>query len=119
MHYLYILYSEKIDQYYTGETRDVSQRVKKHNRGHSAATKKGVPWALKKIIEFETRTEAIKAENWLKRMKSRRVIEKVRNDEIDLKRVIDRYQSTDGSLWENACPDISGRSRVRVPSGSL
>jgi predicted GIY-YIG superfamily endonuclease len=28
MHYLYILYSEKVDQYYTGETRDVSQRVK-------------------------------------------------------------------------------------------
>ncbi|HMB41201.1 MAG TPA: GIY-YIG nuclease family protein, partial [Balneolaceae bacterium] len=74
MHYLYILYSEKIDQYYTGETGDVGQRVKKHNRGHSVATKKGVPWELKKVIEFETKTEAIKAEKWLKKMKSRRVI---------------------------------------------
>jgi len=88
MHYLYILYSEKIDQYYTGETKDVGQRVKKHNRGHSKATKKGVPWELKKVIEFETRTQAIKAEKWLKRMKSRRVIERVIDGEIDLKTII-------------------------------
>ena len=119
MHYLYILYSEKIDQYYTGETKDVRQRLKKHNRGHSIATKKGVPWVLKKMIEFETRTEAIKAENWLKRMKSRRVIEKVIRGEIDLKDITLGYQSADGSLWESACPDFSGRSRVRVPSGLL
>ena len=88
MHYLYILYSEKIDQYYTGETGDVGQRVNKHNRGHSVATKKGVPWELKKVIEFETKTEAIKAEKWLKRMKSRRVTEQVIDGEIDLKTII-------------------------------
>jgi putative endonuclease len=59
MHYLYILYSKKIDQYYTGETRDVSRRVIKHNRGHSVATKKGVPWELKKIFGFIAKSEAV------------------------------------------------------------
>ena len=85
MHYLYILYSKRIDRYYSGETGDVGRRLRKHNDGHSVATKKGVPWELKKVIEFETKTEAIKAEKWLKKMKSRRVIEKVIRGEIDLK----------------------------------
>jgi putative endonuclease len=77
MHYLYILYSQRIDQYYTGQTVDVDQRLQKHNRGHSAATKRGVPWALKKVVEFDTKKEVIKAENWLKRMKSRKIIEQI------------------------------------------
>ena len=90
MHYLYILYSEKIDQYYSGQSKDVTTRFRKHNKGHSAATKKGVPWDLKKVIGFTTKKEAIQAENWLKRMKSRRVIEQVINGEIDLKKKIER-----------------------------
>ena len=65
MHYLYILYSERIDQYYSGETGDVGRRLIKHNDGHSASTKKGVPWELKTVVEFENKTEAIKAEKWL------------------------------------------------------
>jgi putative endonuclease len=88
MHYLYILYSERIDQYYSGETGNIGRRLEKHNDGHSAATKKGVPWELKKVIEFETKREAIKAEKWLKKMKSRSVIEKVIRGEIDLKDII-------------------------------
>ena len=88
MHYLYILYSKKRDQYYTGQTEDVARRLEKHNRGHSAATKRGIPWELKKVIEFETKTEAIKAENWLKRMKSRQIMIKLIDNEIDLKKML-------------------------------
>ncbi|MDZ7717749.1 MAG: GIY-YIG nuclease family protein [Balneolaceae bacterium] len=88
MHYLYILYSKEIDQYYTGQTKNVEKRVRKHNKGHSVATKRGVPWKLKKAVEFETKTEAIQAENWIKKMKSRRIIEQVIGDEIDLKEII-------------------------------
>ncbi|MCC5908635.1 MAG: GIY-YIG nuclease family protein [Balneolaceae bacterium] len=89
MHYLYILYSEKLDRYYSGRSGDVNERFKKHNNGHSAATKGGVPWEIKKVVEFDTKTKAIKAENWLKKMKSRRIIEQVIDDEIDLKQKID------------------------------
>ena len=63
MHYLYILYSEKLDRYYNGQSKDVDNRLVKHNKGHSAATKNGVPWQLRKIVEFETKAEAIRAEN--------------------------------------------------------
>ncbi|TVR26657.1 MAG: GIY-YIG nuclease family protein [Balneolaceae bacterium] len=88
MYYLYILYSDKIDQYYTGRTDDIATRLEKHNKRYSAATKKGVPWQLKKAIDFETKADAIKAENWIKKMKSRKVIEKIISGEIDLKDVI-------------------------------
>ncbi len=70
MHFLYILYGNKADRYYSGQTESVENRLEKHNNGHSASTKSGIPWQLKKVIEFETKTEAIRAENWLKKMKS-------------------------------------------------
>ncbi|MEX0905534.1 MAG: GIY-YIG nuclease family protein [Balneolaceae bacterium] len=88
MHYLYILFSERIDQYYSGQTKDINDRLPRHNAGKSSATRKGVPWQLKKVVQFESKTEAIKAENWLKRMKSRRVMEQVIDGEIDMKKII-------------------------------
>ncbi len=88
MHYLYILYSKKIDRYYSGQTKNIDKRFVKHNKGHSAATKAGIPWQLKKVVEFETKSEALKAENWIKKMKSRRVIEQIINGEIDLREMI-------------------------------
>jgi putative endonuclease len=37
-------------------------------------TKRGIPWVLKKAIPFNSRTEALKAEKFIKSQKSRRVI---------------------------------------------
>ncbi|REL39125.1 GIY-YIG nuclease family protein [Rhodohalobacter sp. SW132] len=89
MYTVYILYSQRIDQYYTGHAQDLKDRCRRHNEGRSLATKRGVPWELKKAIDFGTRSEAMKAENWLKRMKSRKVIEKVISGEINLREVTD------------------------------
>lgn len=88
MHYLYILYSHGLDQYYSGHSNNVDQRLEKHNAGKSRATYRGVPWVMKRIIEFPTKRQAIQAENWIKRMKSRKVIERVISGEIDLMDVI-------------------------------
>lgn len=88
MHFLYILYSKKIGQYYSGQTADIENRIEKHNNGYSRATKRGVPWELKKAIPFKTKRDAIRAENWIKQMKSREVIERVINGEIDLDEIV-------------------------------
>ena len=88
MHYLYILYSQKLDQYYSGHSHDVDQRLEKHNSGKSRATHRGVPWELKRVIDFSTKRQAIQAENWIKRMKSPKVIDKIISGEIDLKEII-------------------------------
>ena len=88
MHYLYILYSKKQDQYYSGHSKNVDNRLQKHNAGKSRATRRGIPWELKRVVEFPTKRQAIKAENWIKKMKSRIVIEKIISGNIDLEEII-------------------------------
>ena len=90
MYDLYILYSERIDQYYIGHTKDIEDRLERHNAGKSISTKKGLPWELKASISFDNRSEAMKAEKWVKSMKSRRVIEKLISGCLDLEEIIVR-----------------------------
>jgi len=56
----------------------------------SLRQQRGVPWNLKRVIEFSTKRQAIQAESWIKRMKSRKVIEKIISGEIDLNDIINR-----------------------------
>src|SRR5699024_5674871 len=66
MFYTYILYSESIDQYYTGYTSvGVDRRLTRHNSGSSPSTKPGIPWKVTYVKSFETKTEAIKWENFI------------------------------------------------------
>ncbi len=87
-HYIYILYSKKLDRFYVGQTTNVENRLKKHNDGYSTATKSGKPWELKRVVEFESKTEAIRAEKWIKRMKSRRIINQIVDQEINLIEIV-------------------------------
>ena len=64
---VYILYSAKFNQIYIGYTSDLPNRFLSHNelatKGH---TIKYRPWVIAHTEEFETKTEAIKRENYLK-----------------------------------------------------
>ncbi|MDA3880621.1 MAG: GIY-YIG nuclease family protein [Prolixibacteraceae bacterium] len=44
MYTVYILYSEKIDQYYTGYTNNIDRRLSEHNRRKGKYTDRGIPW---------------------------------------------------------------------------
>ncbi|GGE11608.1 GIY-YIG nuclease family protein [Psychroflexus salis] len=44
--YTYILFSEKLNKHYIGQTNHVQNRLKKHNNRYQKFTKKGVPWML-------------------------------------------------------------------------
>jgi len=44
MWYAYIIYSEKLDRYYTGYTDDLEWRLERHNLGWGRYTKGGIPW---------------------------------------------------------------------------
>ena len=74
-YYTYILFSEKINRYYIGSTQNIEQRIIRHNAGATKSTKPGRPWNLVYSKKFDSKTEAIKRENYLKRMKSRTFIE--------------------------------------------
>jgi putative endonuclease len=77
MFYIYILQSELDWSFYIGFTENIESRVYEHNFGRTGYSKSKRPWKLIYSEEFGTRTEAIKRERYLKKLKSRRYIEKL------------------------------------------
>ncbi len=67
MHYVYILSSQKqTETFYTGITRDLKKRLKKHNSGEVPHTSKHKPWTLKTYIAFSDKEKAFAFEAYLK-----------------------------------------------------
>ena len=77
MPYCYIIYSQKLSKYYIGVCTDFERRFYEHNIGHSKFTATGIPWEKKFIREFETLQQAKAFESHIKKMKSRKFIEKL------------------------------------------
>jgi putative endonuclease len=74
-YFVYILYSEKIDKYYVGKTENPKVRLEFHNSDHNRIwTKRGQPWKIVKLIEFENSTLSSKSERFIKKQKSRKFI---------------------------------------------
>ncbi len=63
---VYIIYSEKIDRYYTGFTDDLPWRLERHNAGWGRYTKRGIPWNLVHSEGFDTKSAALKREREIK-----------------------------------------------------
>ena len=79
MFYLYIIYSERADKYYVGHTNNVERRVEEHNSNpRMTFTHKFRPWFLMASFAIsENRGDAVKVEKYIKRQKSRRLIERL------------------------------------------
>lgn len=76
-YYAYILYSQSNDRYYIGSSSNPEQRLIRHNAGATPSTKAGRPWIIIHTEILDSKTEALKRENYLKKMKSRSFIEKL------------------------------------------
>jgi putative endonuclease len=75
MHFCYIIYSDKIDRYYIGETEDFTNRLEMHNSGFSPFTSKAKDWKLQLLIQCSGKSTSLKIERHIKSMKSRVFIE--------------------------------------------
>jgi putative endonuclease len=75
MHYIYILQSEKDNSFYIGETDNLKERLKFHNKGLQRYTRNKIPWKLVYFEKYPNRREALKREKEIKRKKSKRYIE--------------------------------------------
>ena len=78
MHHVYILYSDRANLNYIGNTDlDPNARLEQHNSGlhPRAATKRGIPWRIILIISCSSRTQARGIESHIKRMKSKVYVE--------------------------------------------
>ncbi len=75
MFYIYILYSKTADKYYVGQTDNIENRLESHQTGISKYTSFVHDWKLAYSESFETRNEAIRRENEIKKKKSRKYIQ--------------------------------------------
>lgn len=82
-YFLYIIYSESLDQYYIGISNDPARRLNYHNTGPKGWTKRGRPWKLVFQKEFESKQAAKFWEEWIKKQKSRKVLERIIRKEFD------------------------------------
>ncbi len=78
MYQTYILYSKSKDRYYVGSTSvGVELRLTRHNEGWTTSTKSGIPWKVEYVMSFDSKTDALKFERFIKKQKSRGFIEKL------------------------------------------
>jgi len=74
-HFVYILHSQSKDRYYIGSCADIIKRLERHNAGATLSTKAYRPWKVVYSERFNDKSQALKRENYIKRMKSRKYIE--------------------------------------------
>lgn len=83
-HFVYILYSKKLDKYYVGSSQDPEQRLHYHNIGKKGWTRTGVPWQLVFKKEFTDKKKATEKERYIKKQKDRKYIERMISGEIEI-----------------------------------
>ena len=79
MFYIYFLHSIASDIYYCGHSDDPWRRVVEHNtKPFNTYTSKHRPWSLVAVFECsEVESVAIKIERFIKKQKSRKLIERL------------------------------------------
>ncbi|WP_179004822.1 GIY-YIG nuclease family protein [Winogradskyella forsetii] len=82
MHSLYIIYSKSLDKFYTGESASVELRLILHNNHHfkKAFTNAAIDWEIVLNYSCKTKNDAVYLERFVKRMKSKKFILKLVND---------------------------------------
>jgi putative endonuclease len=82
--YIYILYSENANKFYIGYSHNPWKRLNEHNTvEHLTYTSKFRPWQLKAVfIAGENESEAIKMERFIKKQKSRVLLENLINQQF-------------------------------------
>ncbi len=68
MFFVYVLQSQKDKRYYIGQTQNVTSRLERHNSGRVPATKRRIPLSLIYSEQFQTRSEAMQRERFLKQL---------------------------------------------------
>jgi putative endonuclease len=74
-HFVYILYSELSESYYTGETLDPDLRLRKHISNHTGYTSIAKDWRIVFQKECDSKSEALKLERRIKKRGAARYLD--------------------------------------------
>lgn len=77
MYKVYVLKSQASGYRYVGQTSNLSKRVKDHNSGESKYTKNRGPWELVYNESYQSRSEAVNREKYLKTGKGREFLDRI------------------------------------------
>ncbi len=77
---VYILKSQKNSSFYIGSTIDIANRFKEHNNSRVCATRNLRPLELVFFQTYPSISEARKIEYRLKKLKSRKIVERIIED---------------------------------------
>ena len=92
--YVYILFSSKLNRFYIGSTElEPEKRLDLHlskNYGSSKFTAKADDWIIYDSKLFLNISIARKAERYIKRMKSKRFIESLKNNPLKWEWIVER-----------------------------
>ncbi len=93
-HWVYVLYSGKLDRYYVGESEDPALRLLQHRRGlfKGSATSKAGDWELVLLMACADRSHARRLEGWIKSQKSRPVIRRLIEEEDYRNYQVERFR---------------------------
>ena len=80
-HYVYVIKSLVNKRHYVGFTKDISNRLRRHNERKVKATKAYVPYEIVYVEECDDRTKARKREVFLKSGQGRDFIKNVTEHE--------------------------------------
>lgn len=81
---LYILKSSVKETYYIGSSDDPERRLPYHNAESKGYTQRNRPWNLAYTYPFDTKQKAQKAEQIVKRWKSKKMIRLLIQGKIDI-----------------------------------
>ena len=77
MYYVYVLYSEKDAQFYIGQTKNLSERIRRHQSGYVQSTRNRRPIRVVYSEKYEHRYEAMRREKFLKSGEGHKYINKM------------------------------------------
>ena len=72
---VYILWSESIQKFYVGFTKDIEDRLNRHNKGYEKFTSTGIPWILIWNFDCCDRIESVRLETKIKKRGIKRFLE--------------------------------------------
>ncbi len=76
--HIYIIYSAFLDKYYIGYSSNPWNRIVQHNSNcKDKYTGRAQDWVLKAVFEVENEAVAIRIERFIKKQKSRNLIERM------------------------------------------
>lgn len=75
-YFTYVLLSGTNGDIYIGSSEDVDRRLALHNHGKVRSTKAYRPWKLLEVHKFESRSEAVQRERFLKIHQQKELLKK-------------------------------------------